>query len=154
MLVDRKSAECGQTFLGLPTEELASYATWWFFGVHGHEGLKLRYVAPPVTFFSLTLVVPCVGQLLPMRLSVCLSAIGGSNAMTGYSDLSDSSSSFQQDVAARCLSLVDARVDETRSEGSFRQLLKGANGYETQLTSRTLWHCCYPREKSLVLVPI
>ena len=46
-------------------------------------------------------------------------------------------------MAAPCLSLVDARLDEMSdapeesSEGSLRQLLKGATGYETQLTSST-----------------
>ena len=51
---------------------------------------------------------------------------------------------LQQDVVARCFSLVDARLDEMSdaleetSEGSLRQLLKGATGYETQLTSSTL----------------
>ena len=64
--------------------------------------------------------------------------------MAGHSDFSDSSNSLQQDVAARCLSLVDARHDEVShapeetSEGSLRQLLKGASGCETQLTSSAL----------------
>ena len=54
---------------------------------------------------------------------------------------------LHQEVAARCLSLVDARLDEMSdapdetSEGSLRQLLKGATGYETQLTSSTLAPC-------------
>ena len=32
--------------------------------------------------------------------------------MVGHPDFSDSSKSLQHDVAARCLSLVDARLDE------------------------------------------
>ena len=51
---------------------------------------------------------------------------------------------LHQEVAARCLSLVEARLDEMSdapddtSEGSLRHLFKGATGYETQLTSSTL----------------
>ena len=64
--------------------------------------------------------------------------------MACHSGFSDSSNSLQQNVAARCLALVDARVDmmsdapKETSEGSLRQLLKGATGYETRLTSSTL----------------
>ena len=62
--------------------------------------------------------------------------------MAGHLDFSGSSTS--SDVAARCLSLVDARLEEMSDapeetgEGSSRQLLKGATGYDTQLTSSTL----------------
>ena len=64
--------------------------------------------------------------------------------MAGRSDFCDSSNSLPQDVTARCLSLVDARLDEMSdaseetSDGSFRQLLKRATEYETQFSSSTL----------------
>ena len=60
--------------------------------------------------------------------------------MAGSLDFCDSSN----DVAARCLSLVDAGLDEMSdaseetSERSLPQLLKGATVYKTQLTSITL----------------
>ena len=65
--------------------------------------------------------------------------------MAGHSCFSDHSNSLQQDVAARCLSLVDARLDEmsdapveTSEGGPIAYLSKELLGYETQLTSSTL----------------
>ena len=58
-------------------------------------------------------------------------------------------------MAARCLSQTDAGLDdvsdapEETSEGSLRQLLSGAAGYETQLTSITL----APFKRSQVSLP-
>ena len=78
------------------------------------------------------------------RFELFSGAIGGLIALEGHSEFSDSSNSLQQGAAARCLSLFDARLDEMSdapeetSWGSLRQLLKGATGYETQLTSSTL----------------
>ena len=129
--------------------------------------MRRFHLAPgsPKTSWMACLSTRCRDHLSTGRGPNFSRAIGRLNAMASHSGFSDHCNSLQPHVAARCLSLVDAGLDEMigapeeTSEGSLRLLLRQAIEYETQLTSQHAGAfqsetCCYPRKRSLARFPI
>ena len=75
--------------------------------------------------------------------------------MAGHSGFSDYSDSLQRDAAARCLSLVDARLDEMSdareetSEGPFANFSKELLGMRSTLAPFSLSQLSLPTEEEL-----